>query len=433
MKRPDFSKIIYVLLTILPACASFCQTLHLAQTLNYHRHIMDIEFSKEAPYSPVIYIYKIHPKEREAMEIVSMSDVSDSSSTEPLPKAEEPKPEVEYAVQIVGVKDSFALDAGEFPLYLNNQVLIGVSADDSIYKSYSINSSGIKCTGSLVLRKPDNFHSVYYNTTSSGKFYLMEKIGMGDSSVINLYDSLLRKVATIHESQPKSNISFIDDDKMLIINWTENSTSLPDVKEYSLAHGKIAETTIDAGVLSSFGSGAIAVNDTLILIYAQRYYERETMLYAMNMAGKIYWKAELPDYTDDITVLKEAKKIVCSFYNLQQMSTVRFFSLLTGKWQNTINLQLTIPEFAAKTKWPAYMPLRQKALAQGKFIANLINCYAPDNDDICNNYLIVSNGPKVMKTKLRKAKSITWTNITPLSENKLAVIIDDDIYYYSIY
>ncbi len=171
----------------------------------------------------------------------------------------------------------------------------------------------------------------------------------------------------------------------------------------------------------------------MFLVYAQMYHTRETCIYAMNFDGKIYWKTDISDMTEEVNVLPGAKKMVCSFYNVQGVSTIKFYSLLTGKFERTLNMQTEIPEFAATTSWPVYLPMRAMSLPGGKWIATLIDCYAPNDQSKTAYYLLVSNGQKVLKTKLRKSKSITSTNIVPLSSTKLAVVIDDDIYYYSIY
>ena len=411
----------------------FSQSLHLTNTINNGRHITDIVYTKLAPYTPLIYAYKSHPSETAPAEVMMVSDVMDSASSQSSPPTQTPAPTADYAVQLPGIKTALNLGAGEFPLFLNERQLISERLDDSIYKAYTIQTTGLKCTDSIIRSKLTENHSVMYYTTPGGKFYLAEKSITGTTLTINFYDSTLHKITTIQEQQPNSDISFADDDRVLILNWTKESVSGLVLQEYSLAHGKLFETKVDMpGSYSSYGVGSLFVNDTLIIVYAQMFSERETAVYAINPAGKIYWKTYIQDYTDELHLLKGANKLVCSFYNLQETSTLKFYSLLTGKWQNTVNMQVTIPEFALRTKWPVYLPLRLVPLPSGKWIASLVNCYSPDNTDISNYYLLVSNGVKTFKTKLRKTKSITSTNLTALSDKMVAVTIDDDIYYYSI-
>ncbi len=196
----------------------------------------------------------------------------------------------------------------------------------------------------------------------------------------------------------------------------------------------MGETSVDLPeVTDSWGIRPYYVNDTLLIVSVQMYNSRETVIYAMNVMGKIYWKENIPDYITDLNILKGSGKIVVSFYNLQQVSTIKFYSLFTGELEKSISLMAAFPDFTTRTKWPVYLPLRETILPGGKFAACLINAYSPDDQNISNYYLLVSDGTIIMKAKLRKTKSITSNNIIALSANKFAVVIDDDIYYYSIY
>ena len=66
----------------------------------------------------------------------------------------------------------------------------------------------------------------------------------------------------------------MDDDKVLIVNWTKQSTILT-VQKYSLRHGKLFETIVEMPAeTSSWGISALQVNDTLMLVYAQMYRAR---------------------------------------------------------------------------------------------------------------------------------------------------------------
>ncbi len=176
MNRCRFLKRIYTLSGIALSFNGMCQTLHLTKTLNYHRHISNIEFSNQAPYSPLIYVYKLHPKAQEAAEITMVSDVADSSESQPSPKTEKPKPEVEYAVKIPGVKDSFDLGAGDFSLLLTSRQMITAGEGDSIYKLYTISTTGIKCTDSITVPRPVEESNTFNFISPSGRFYLTQKI-----------------------------------------------------------------------------------------------------------------------------------------------------------------------------------------------------------------------------------------------------------------
>ena len=429
MKSKSGKRFILLASLICPfVCTS--QTLHLSQTLNYGKHITDIEFSKKTPYTPLLYIYKFHPKEQIAEEMVAGDGPADTTKYIPPPP---PPPEIKYALQIQGMKNSRNLGPGEFCQYLSNTKLVTESEGDSVFRIYSISSKGLTCTDSLIFPSRNMGSSVYCRTSEKGTFHLTQTINSGDGLTINFFDSAFKKVASIKEPHPESSISFIDDDNVFILNWTKQSTVLT-LQKFSLSKGKLFETIIEMPAeTSSWGIGACSVNDTMFLVYAQMYSERATWIYALNYSGKIYWKHELPDYTEDVSMMNGLHKYVCSYYNVQGVSKTKFYSLYDGEYESGINMKDEIPEFAATTSWPVYLPMRATVLPGGKWIASLIDCYAPNDQSKSAYYLLVSNGTKTMKTKLRKNKSITSTNIIPFSSTKLAVIIDDDIYYYSIY
>jgi hypothetical protein len=437
MNKRRFRKILNTLIGILLSLHGIGQNLHLTKTLNYHRHISDIAFSNQAPYSPLIYVYKLYPKAQEAAEIAMVSDIADSAESQPPPKTEKPKPKVEYAVKIPGVKDSFDLAAGDFSLLLTSWKMITAGDGDSIYKLYAINPSGIKCTDSITVPRPVEESNTFNFTSPSGRFYLTQKIKKGNGLLINVYDSALQKMGTLEEPDHEYYADFSGNDTLVIVNWTKQTTSF-NLQKYILHKGmqpvKLGETSVELSDLTdSWGIRPYYANDTLIIVSVQMYNKRETDIYAMNVTGKIYWKENIPDYITDLNILKGSGKIVVSFYNLQQVSTIKFYSLFTGKLEKNISLMAAFPDFTTRTKWPVYLPLRETILAGGKFAACLINAYSPDDQNISNYYLLVSDGTTIMKAKLRKNKSITSNNIIALSENKFAVVIDDDIYYYSIY
>lgn len=404
--------------------------LRLTNTANYGKHITDVTFSKTSPYTIQNYIYNIHPAERVVEEVAMVGDgPEDTTKYVPPPP---PPPEVKYAFQIPGTKNSWNLGAGEFCQFLSEKELIAEEEGDSIFKRYSISEAGLKLVDSLVLPSRKMGSTTICHTLPSGKFYLTQTMEIGDSLRITFYDSALKKMASVIEPHKEADITFIDDDEALILNWRKQSTVLT-LQKYSLTKGRLFETIVEMpGETGSWDIGTRPVNDTMFLVYAQMYSSRATWVYALSFDGKIYWKLDIPDYTEDINILAGMKKIVCSFYNVQGVSTIKFYSLLTGEYKNTINMEKELPEFAATTTWPVYLPMRTTSLPGGKWVLTLIDCYAPNDQSKSAYYLLASNGTKTLRTKLRKSKSVTSTDIIPFSSSKLAVTIDDDIYYYSI-
>ncbi len=429
--KSEIGKKLIILVALIGPFICNSQALHLTQTLNYGKHITDIEFSKKTPYVPSVYIYKLQPKENIVYEIAAGNDEPrDTTKYVPPPP---PPAEVKYALQILGMKNSFNLGPGEFCEFLSRKKIITEDEGDSIFRIYSVTTKGLHCTDSIIFPSRKMGSSTSCHTSEKGIFHLTQTLKKGDSLYINFYDSTLKKIATIREPHSESDISFIDDDKVFIVNWTKQSSILT-VQKYSLSKGKLFETIVDMPAeTSSWGIGTANVNDTMFLVYAQMYSERATWIYAMNYSGKNYWKHELPDYTDDVSIMNSLHKYVCSFYNVQGVSKTKFYSLSDGEYENGINMKDEIPEFAATTTWPVYLPMRATILPGGKWETSIINCYSPSDQSKSAYYLLVSNGKKTLKTKLRKNKSITSTNVIPFSSTKLAVIIDDDIYYYSIY
>src|SRR5690349_20070927 len=113
-------KLFYVSSTVAFLCVPFKvmpQALHLVQTLNYGKHISDINFAKSAPFAPLNYIYKIHPKENIAYEVLATDSPADTTARK---KYVPPPPESEYAFRKAGQEKSYILGPGEWCCFFGN-------------------------------------------------------------------------------------------------------------------------------------------------------------------------------------------------------------------------------------------------------------------------------------------------------------------------
>jgi len=426
-------------LCIVLACgisyACFSQpALHLTQTLNYGKHIIDSRFSKTAPYSPQIYVYKTHPKEQiiEEVEVAGESDTKDSNYKPPVYVP--PPPQVEYAIQRVGEKQSYNLGAGEFCEFLSNHLLISEDEGDTVFRKYRIASNGMTCIDSLKMPKHIEGHSPMVEYRGEDNICIIQQTVKTDSVYLTFYDTSFHKIFFLTEPAERAeiNIKFTDADKFIVESNVKESAEFY-LQEYSLKKGKQHELKEEMPGKTAWGVLIIPVNDTMLLAHAEMYSERRTYVYALNMNGTTYWQADIPDMTEEMTLMPGSKQLAVSFYNVQTENTIKFYSLNTGKYENTINLPRTLPAFARQNNWSVYMPERLTDLPGGKWVTSLVYCYSPNNQSTTSYYVLASDGKTTLAAKLKKNKSITSSSITPLSPNKFAVIIDDDIYYYSIF
>jgi hypothetical protein len=415
------TSLLKVMLTLVLGFISFTgftQTLHLTRTINYGKHITDIVFSKEPPYSPLIYVYAIN------------------SEKEKTPSKSIP----EYAVQIEGMKNSWNLGSGESCIFLKeHEIITKHKGDTTIFRRYLVDASGPKCCDSLILQSPYDFD--FHVWCKNGTFHLYQGINKGDSRCITFYDSLLKKGPTI-EKPLETHVSFISDNKVLIA-FKNKRTWHTSFEEYSLTKDSLSEVKTDMPYeVDLWSIGLSPVNDSMFLIYSNKAldkvennWEPKSYINAMNMSGKIYWKVDILDYLHEISVLKGTNIIFCNVGHKRQPqeSVIEFYSLSTGTLLNTINLSDLFPEYDSTTPLPIYLNISSTTLLGDTWEALLKDTYSSSKEFTKAMYLIVSNSTKTLKIKIQKNKGLISNKIIPLSQSALAVVIDDDIYYYSIY